>query len=324
MTSQTGRNDSGTDPFGPNRNELLVDLQSLRHLDPRPDEGRARRGAVAAAPAPTSRASRSTSPSRSSTPRPRSPPAPPRISRSSSADPTSATLRDARAADARRAAAACRGAADTSIEQEADQAQLRIVIDRLQVARYGINVSDVQDVIDLALGGEPDHGGLRGRPPLRRGRALRAGGAGRPGRHRRPADPDPRRRRGFRCRSSPTSGCRTARPSSPGGRISGRSRCARTSGVATRAGSSRRPRRGSREAVKLPPGLHGWTGAASSRTSSGRASGWRSSSRSRSGSSSSCCSSRSGRRFDAALVLVNVPFSLAGGPGRRSTFAASI
>src|SRR5262249_56337485 len=48
-----------------------------------------------------------------------------------------------------------RGAADTSIEQEADQAQLRIAVNRYQVARYGINVSDVQDVIDLALGGSP-------------------------------------------------------------------------------------------------------------------------------------------------------------------------
>jgi cobalt-zinc-cadmium resistance protein CzcA len=48
-----------------------------------------------------------------------------------------------------------RGAADTSIEQEADQAQLRIRINRLAVARYGINVSDVQDVIDLALGAKP-------------------------------------------------------------------------------------------------------------------------------------------------------------------------
>ncbi len=48
-----------------------------------------------------------------------------------------------------------RGAADTSIEQERDQAQLRIAINRYQVARYGINVSDVQDVIDLALGGNP-------------------------------------------------------------------------------------------------------------------------------------------------------------------------
>jgi cobalt-zinc-cadmium resistance protein CzcA len=48
-----------------------------------------------------------------------------------------------------------RGAADTSIEQEADQAQLRIAVNRYQVARYGINISDVQDVIDLALGGSP-------------------------------------------------------------------------------------------------------------------------------------------------------------------------
>jgi heavy metal efflux system protein len=48
-----------------------------------------------------------------------------------------------------------RGAADTSIEQEADQAQLRIAVKRYQVARYGLNVSDVQDVIDLALGGSP-------------------------------------------------------------------------------------------------------------------------------------------------------------------------
>jgi len=48
-----------------------------------------------------------------------------------------------------------RGAADTSIEQEGDQGQLRIRIDRPRVARYGINVSDVQDVIDLALGGSP-------------------------------------------------------------------------------------------------------------------------------------------------------------------------
>jgi len=54
------------------------------------------------------------------------------------------------------------GAADTSIEQEADQAQLRIQIDRFRVARYGINVSDVQDVIDLALGGSPITGVFEG------------------------------------------------------------------------------------------------------------------------------------------------------------------
>ena len=45
------------------------------------------------------------------------------------------------------------GAADAAIEQEADQAQLRIQINRQEVARYGINVRDVQDVIELAIGG---------------------------------------------------------------------------------------------------------------------------------------------------------------------------
>ncbi len=55
-----------------------------------------------------------------------------------------------------------RGAADTSIEQEADQAQLRIQINRAQVARYALNVGDVQDVIDLALGGSPITGVFEG------------------------------------------------------------------------------------------------------------------------------------------------------------------
>ena len=45
------------------------------------------------------------------------------------------------------------GAADTSIEQEADQPQLRLDVDRRELARYGLNITDVQDVIELALGG---------------------------------------------------------------------------------------------------------------------------------------------------------------------------
>ena len=45
------------------------------------------------------------------------------------------------------------GAADFAIEQEAEQAQLRIRVDRQAVARYGINVRDVQDVIEMAIGG---------------------------------------------------------------------------------------------------------------------------------------------------------------------------
>jgi len=46
-----------------------------------------------------------------------------------------------------------RGAADSSIEQEADQPQLRIRIRRHDAARYGTKMSDIQNVIELALGG---------------------------------------------------------------------------------------------------------------------------------------------------------------------------
>ncbi len=48
-----------------------------------------------------------------------------------------------------------RGAADTAIEQEADQAQLRIRLNRLEAARYGISAADLQEVIELAIGGRP-------------------------------------------------------------------------------------------------------------------------------------------------------------------------
>ena len=46
------------------------------------------------------------------------------------------------------------GAADTGIEQEEDQSQVRLRLDRQALARYGINVRDVQDVIELAIGGK--------------------------------------------------------------------------------------------------------------------------------------------------------------------------
>jgi cobalt-zinc-cadmium resistance protein CzcA len=47
------------------------------------------------------------------------------------------------------------GHADTFLEQEAEQSQLRLLIDRQSVARYGINVRDVQDVVEMAIGGKP-------------------------------------------------------------------------------------------------------------------------------------------------------------------------
>lgn len=46
------------------------------------------------------------------------------------------------------------GAADVSVEKVSGLAYLQIEIDREKIARYGINVADVQDVIETAVGGK--------------------------------------------------------------------------------------------------------------------------------------------------------------------------
>ena len=46
------------------------------------------------------------------------------------------------------------GAADVQVEQVTGQPQLQIKIDRAAIARYGINVEDVQEAIETAIGGE--------------------------------------------------------------------------------------------------------------------------------------------------------------------------
>jgi cobalt-zinc-cadmium resistance protein CzcA len=151
VMSQSGRNDSGTDPFGPNRNELLIGLQPY---DTWPS-GRTKRDMVeelgqklrAAIPGATLNFTQPIIDTSTE------------MATGSSADlaviingSDLKKLRDL----GRRTLATLRqtpGAADASIEQEDEQAQLRIRIKRDEVARYGINVSDVQDVIELAIGG---------------------------------------------------------------------------------------------------------------------------------------------------------------------------
>lgn len=153
VSSQTGRNDSGTDPFGPNRNEFLVDLRPYATWKP----GRTKGDLVTE----LSRRLSSEIPGTAfnftqpiidtST----------EIATGSSADLAviliGPDLRQLRGLAQQSLAMLHQvpGAADTSIEQEAEQAQLRVGINRFKVARYGINVADVQDVIDLALGGSP-------------------------------------------------------------------------------------------------------------------------------------------------------------------------
>ena len=160
VASQTGRNDSGTDPFGPNRNELLVDLRPY-------DTWRAGRTKPALVDELSRRLTRNIPGAAFNFTQPIIDTAT-EIVTGSSADlaviiggPDLKELRE-RARETLDMLRRIPGAADTSIEQEGDQAQLRIVIDRLQVARYGINVSDVQDVVDLALGGSPITGVFEG------------------------------------------------------------------------------------------------------------------------------------------------------------------
>jgi cobalt-zinc-cadmium resistance protein CzcA len=153
VSSQTGRNDSGTDPFGPNRNELLIDLhpystwtRGKTKADLVDELARRLTGEIPGVALNFTQPIIDTSTE---------------IATGSSADlavilvgPDLGQLRGF----ARQTLALLRqvpGAADTSIEQEAEQAQLRIAINRRQTARYGINVGDVQDVIDLTLGGSP-------------------------------------------------------------------------------------------------------------------------------------------------------------------------
>jgi len=152
VSSQTGRQDSNTEPFGPNRTELLVALKPYRTWE----RGRTKPILVNEMEARL----------RENLPGIKFNFTQPIIDMvteavtGSSADlaviftgPDLSVLR-ALAAKALNLVQNIHGAADSSIEQDADQAQLRIEIDRQEVARYGLNIADVQQVIELAIGGQ--------------------------------------------------------------------------------------------------------------------------------------------------------------------------
>jgi cobalt-zinc-cadmium resistance protein CzcA len=151
VMSQSGRNDSGTDPFGPNRNELLIEMHPYNTWT----TGRNKAQLVEE----LSRKLRAEIPGSTfnftqpiidtST----------EIATGSSADLaviiTGPDLLELRrlATQALGVVRTIPGAADMSIEQEADQPQLRIPIKRQEAARYGIKMSDIEDTIELAIGG---------------------------------------------------------------------------------------------------------------------------------------------------------------------------
>jgi cobalt-zinc-cadmium resistance protein CzcA len=152
-TSQTGRQESNTEPFGPNRNEFLVGLRPYAEWTGRKSKAELT-GEMAARlrekfPGITFNFTQ---------------PVIDMVTEAvtgSSADlavilsGTDPVLLRARAGQVLELLRRVPGSADTAIEQEDGQAQVRIQVDREQVARYGINVRDVQDVIELAIGGRP-------------------------------------------------------------------------------------------------------------------------------------------------------------------------
>src|SRR5215831_9904133 len=151
VSSQSGRNDAGTDPFGPNRNELLVVLKPYSTWprgrtkpdlvsDLRRELNRDIPGIILNFTQPIiDNVTESVT--------------------GSSAD-LAVILGGPDLEELRRMAKGTLqmiqrvpGSADASIEQEGDQSDLRIQINRADIARYGLNVDAIATIIESALGG---------------------------------------------------------------------------------------------------------------------------------------------------------------------------
>ena len=151
VSSQTGRNDDGTDPYGPNRNELFV---ALNPYDTWP-KGIGKTDLVEQ----FSRKLHENIPGAAFS---FTQPIIDNVTEAvtGSAADLAVIISGSDLSELRRYAGETLdlirqvpGAADSAIEQESDQSQLRITVNRDEVARYGINVRDVEDVIEMAIGG---------------------------------------------------------------------------------------------------------------------------------------------------------------------------
>ena len=151
VSSQSGRNDAGTDPYGPNRNELFL---ALNAYDTWPN-GVSKKDLINQL---SERLNNEIPGAAFSFTQPIIDNVTESVT--GSAADLAVILRgpdlDKLRSLAQQTLGVIRtvpGAADTAIDQESDQAQLRIRVDRQAVARYGINARDVQDVIEMAIGG---------------------------------------------------------------------------------------------------------------------------------------------------------------------------
>ena len=153
VTSQTGRNDSGTDPFGPNRNEMLIGLKPYSTWPSGESKldliEKLRTKLSQQIPGVTLNFTQPIIDTVTET------------ITGSSADlaviisgPDLGELRRL-ATDSMVMIRGVSGSTDVSIEQEADQPGLRINVDRAKIARYGLNIEDVNSIIESAIGGVP-------------------------------------------------------------------------------------------------------------------------------------------------------------------------
>ncbi len=151
VSSQSGRNDSGTDPYGPNRNEFFVALKPYAEWKSGWTKARLidELSAKLNDSVPGANLSFTQPIIDNVTEAVTGSPADLAVILSG---PDLPALR-AKGAEVLEMLRAVPGATDTFIEQESDQAQLKITIDRDQVARYGLNVSDVGAIIEMAVGG---------------------------------------------------------------------------------------------------------------------------------------------------------------------------
>jgi cobalt-zinc-cadmium resistance protein CzcA len=153
IISQLGRNDDGTDPYGPSRIETLVQLQPYASWT----SGRTKKELLAALKARLENAMPGASFSFSQ----------PILDNVAEAVTGSAadlavlvngedpTVLRATANEILKVVRTIPGSSEAGIEQEGPQSQLVIDLDREAMARYGINVRDVNAVIELAVGGRP-------------------------------------------------------------------------------------------------------------------------------------------------------------------------
>ncbi|MDL5050985.1 CusA/CzcA family heavy metal efflux RND transporter [Oscillatoria amoena NRMC-F 0135] len=152
VASQAGRNDAGTDPFGPNRIELLVTLNAYETWPAGSTKEKLVKELSSRLPERIPGANFNVT-------QPIIDTVTEAVTGSSAdlaviiAGPDLGLLRQ----KAEQALALVRqipGAADTAIEQEAEQPQLTIRLERERMARFGVRVRDMQDQIELALGGK--------------------------------------------------------------------------------------------------------------------------------------------------------------------------